>query len=291
VDALRRRDVLGLLATAGCGEVDMAAVRVHHEVTDRKDVWCYCGASVVGGQNSDPAELSAAYTGSDGNGPSTDLADPQTYSRLSSLRSGSGLDGSITWRDMQPGTVHGAELTFAYNMRHTYGIAETAVMVYGVGGTGLENDWINGPTLGNCLTRFQSELLTIGSDYIMRGVILQIGAVDADENPDTANYQANLGTFIGDFRAIWPDISFIISRPSLLLEDEGFGQAAAVNAATNAYILTDSNSIAVNCDDVEFTGTGPHYLTPELETFGERYAYAASRMLYLPQKAQVVTFA
>jgi len=118
-----------------------------------------------------------------------------------------------------------------------------------------------------------------------------LGAVDADENPDTANYQTNLGTFIAAFRAIWSDISFIISRPSLLLVEEGFGAAAAVNAAASAYILTDSNSIAVNCDDVEFSGTGAHYETPELELLGERYAYSASRMLYVPQKAQVVTFA
>jgi hypothetical protein len=270
-----------------------AAVRVHHDEPTVKQVFCYCGASVVGGQNSDPLELPTTYTGTNG-GPSTNIQNAQTYSRISSLRSGSGLDGTISWRDMIPGTVHSAEVTWAYEMRHTYGVANTAFMIYGVGGTGLDEDWIGGATLTNCLTRFQSELLTIGTEYVMRSVTLQIAAVDADSAPAAAAYGANLATFIGAFRAIdgWEDMSFIISLPSIHLIGEGFALAAELQEATLAYMETDANCAVVNTDDLEFTGTGAHYLTdPSLITLGERYAYSNAQMLYLPRQGRQVYFA
>lgn len=254
-----------------------------------RQVYIYAGASVVGGQDSDSSILPTHYTGSDGNGPPVDLRAPQPYSRLTSQRSGSGLDGDIGWRDMQPGAEHHSlELSFAYNMHHIHGVEQTAVVVHGVGGSGLENDWLDGAILKNCLARTQSELATLDSEHTVRGVILHCAAVDADESPDSANYQANLARFIARFRALWPDASFIIARPSMRLAAEGFGDGT-LGAAVDAYVRTDSNSIAFNTDDVEFTGDGPHYRTPELILLGGRAAYCASQLLHLPRRGGIVT--
>jgi hypothetical protein len=257
----------------------MAAVVVHEDKLSTKDVWFYCGASGCGGFDSDATLLSTDYLGS-----GTNLQNAQAYSRLSTRRDG---EATTSWRDMAPlATNHGSEITWAYHMRNTWGVAQTAMIVYSQNGTSLVADWVAGAGYSAlALTRAQAELALLGSSYVPRGLIVFLAAADATPT-NAPQYQTALGTMITAWRAVYPDLSFIIQRPSSLLG--GGADVTQIHDAVDAYVATDANSIGMNVDDIPFADN-PHYDTPTgYVPLGVRLAKTCAKVLYLPRRGGVV---
>ncbi len=202
------------------------------------------------------------------------------------------------------GGQFGPELSFSADLRASSPNVPFAIIKYARGGTSLETDWFGNGTAspsgdGTEYARLQTVVTeglnalssaNPGTSYTIAGFLWTQGESDAFQSRTTAQYQADLTTFIADVRANYGNIPFLFSRLCSAQTAMSASTRNQIRAAQDAVAAADADAWIVNTDTFPLLGDNLHFNGAGQAALGSAFANLAITSGAFPPSASTYPF-
>lgn len=200
---------------------------------------------------------------------------------LTTLRPGSGRD-------------FGPEIQFGRTIADEFSSDNFALIKHAVGGTDLHTDW--DPSGGETYGEFRDTvkdglgaLTDAGHTYEIVGMLWTQGERDGKDGRTTAQYEADLNTFIGDIRTRYgEDLLFFLSRLSSGQTDVPANGLAQIRAAQSNVATNDSNAYLIDTDGFGLKDDALHFDAAGQVKLGKAFGHAYINAVNAPEPSSML---